>query len=248
MHLQTVIDQLRSMRLTTMAESLRTRLEGNDAEGLEPAEFLALLVEEEYRARKRRKLERMIGRANFKSDQATVENILYNHDRGFSKKDIVPFTSAEWVEASRNIILTGPTGTGKSYLAEAICYRACTMGYSALKIRYAMLLEEIHTAKGTGQYLKFLQKLSKSRVLIIDDFLMNATDEKDAEALMDVIEQKDQSGPIVLTTQYPVESWHKRLPDPTIADAICDRLIHRASRFNLKGDSMRKIKVNSQPK
>jgi DNA replication protein DnaC len=248
MHIQTVIDQLRSMRLTTMADSLRTRLNSNDAQGLEPVEFLALLIEDEYSARKRRKLERMIGRANFKPDQATIENIIYDQKRGFTKNDIMPFTSAEWIESCRNVILTGSTGGGKSYLAEAIGYRACTMGYPVLKIRYAVLFEEIHTAKGTGQYLKFLSKLSKTKILIIDDFLMNTTDERDAEALVDIIEQKDKTGSIVITTQYPVQSWHKRLPDPTIADAICDRLVHNAAILNLEGDSMRKKHKNSQPK
>lgn len=248
MPLQTVVDQLRSMRLTTMAESLMTRLKNNESDGLEPSEFVALLVEDEYCARQNRKLQRMIGRANFKPDQATIENILYDQNRGFTKKDIMLFTSADWIESNRNIILTGPTGSGKSYVAEAIGYRACIMGYPVWRVRYALLFEEIHTSKGTGQYLKFLAKLSKIRVLIIDDFLMNATDIKEAEMLMDIIEQKDQTGSIVVTTQYPVQSWHKRMPDPTIADAICDRIVQNAVQLNLKGDSMRKKQQNSQPK
>jgi len=231
-----------------MAESLSTRIKNNETDGLEPSEFIALLVEDEYCARQRRKLQRMIGRANFKPDQATIENILYEQGRGFTKKDIMVFTSADWVESCRNIILTGPTGSGKSYIAEAIGYRACTMGYPTWRIRYALLFEEIHTAKGTGQYLKFLARLSKIKVLIIDDFLMNATDVKEAEMLMDIIEQKDQTGSIVVTTQYPVQSWHKRLPDPTIADAICDRIVQKAVQLHLKGDSMRKKQENSQPK
>lgn len=232
MHLETVLDQLRAMRMTTMAESFRTRIKNNETEGLDAAEFVALLVEDEYCARKRRKLERMIGRANFKPDQATIENVIFDRIRGFEKKDLMQFTTAEWIESSRNVILTGSTGCGKSYLAEAIGYRACTMGYPAMKIRYAMLFEEIHTAKGTGQYLKYLSKLSKVRVLIIDDFLMNAADNKEVEALMDIIEQKDQTGSIVVTTQFPVSSWHDRLPDPTISDAICDRLVHHAVQIN----------------
>ena len=234
MHLQTVVDQLRSMRLTTMAESLLTRIKNNETDALEPSEFVALLVEDEYCARQRRKLQRMIGRANFKPDQATIENILYEQNRGFTKKDIMLFTSTDWIESNRNVILTGPTGSGKSYVAEAIGYRACTMGYPVWKIRYALLFEEIHTAKGTGQYLKFLAKLSKIRIIIIDDFLMNATDIKEAEMLMDIIEQKEQTGSIVVTTQYPVQSWHKRMPDQNIAYDICDRIIQKSIQHNLK--------------
>ncbi len=248
MHLQTVIDQLRSMRLTTMAESLKNRLSNHDADGLEPAEFVALLVEDEHSSRQRRRLERMIGRANFKPEQATIENILYEPARGFSKKDVMRFTTTEWLDNKRNIILTGPTGCGKSYLAEAIGYRACTMGYPTLKIRYALLFEEIHSAKGTGQYLKYLSKLAKTKILIIDDFLMNTVDNRDGEALMDIIEEKDQTGSVIVTTQFPVQQWHKRLPDPTIADAICDRLVHNATQFNLKGESLRKKRPNSHAK
>ncbi len=248
MHLQTVTDQLRAMRLTTMADALNIRLKNGDASNLEPAEFVAILVDEEYSSRQRRKLERMIGRANFKPDQATIENIIYEPERGLAKKDIVPFSTAEWIEQCRNIVITGSTGCGKSYLAEAIGYRACTLGVPSMKIRYNILFEEIHSAKGTGQYLKFLARIAKVKVLILDDFLMNTIDSKDAEMLMDVIEEKDQTGSIIITSQFPVDKWHQRLPDPTIADAICDRLIHNATIINLKGDSMRKEQRNSHAK
>ena len=167
MHLQTVVDQLRSMRLTTMAESLLTRIKNNETDALEPSEFVALLVEDEYCARQRRKLQRMIGRANFKPDQATIENILYEQNRGFTKKDIMLFTSTDWIESNRNVILTGPTGSGKSYVAEAIGYRACTMGYPVWKIRYALLFEEIHTAKGTDNISNFLPNSQKSGLLLL---------------------------------------------------------------------------------
>ena len=248
MHLQTVVDQLKSMRLATMADSLSTRIGNGDADGLSPGEFVSLLVQDEYFARERRKLDRLIGRANFKPEQATVENIIYDAGRGFAKKDIMPLTSPEWINNGRNVIFTGPTGSGKSYLAEAIGYRACTMGFPVMKIRYTILFEEIHTAKGTGQYLKYLTKLARTKVLIIDDFLMHNIDSVDAEALMDIIEEKDQTGSIIVTTQYPVDSWHQRLPDPTISDAICDRMIHNAVNFNLKGESMRKESRKNPPK
>ena len=231
-----------------MADSFNTRLGNGDAADLPPEDFFAMLVDDEFASRKRRQLERMIGRANFKPDQATIENLIYDVGRGFEKRDIMQFTGTEWIENKRNLILTGPTGCGKSYLAEAVGYRACTMGYPVMKIRYTILFEEIHAAKGTGQYLKYLTKLAKVRVLIIDDFLMHTVDPVDAESLMDILDEKEQTGSVVVTSQYPIDSWHNRLPDPTVADAICDRLVHNAAKFALKGESKRKDSAKSHAK
>ena len=123
------------------------------------------------------------------------------------------------------------------------------MGYSATKIRYPILFEEARAARGTGIYLKYLKKMARVRVLILDDFLMQPIEQTDTSPLMEVIEEKQQLGSIIVTTQFPVSKWHQRLPDPTTADAICDRLIHNAFTFNLKGDdSMRKKPRKSAPK
>jgi DNA replication protein DnaC len=240
MHTQTVVDQLRAMRLATMAESFVNRIRTGDDTGISAAEFFALVVEDEFNSRENRKLARMIGRANFKPEQATMENIIYEQGRGFSKSDMLALTTTSWLDHTQNIILTGSTGAGKTYLAESIGYRACSMGFPVLKIRYLLLFEEIHAAKGTGLYLKYLKKLSKTKVLIIDDFLMNQIDENDCTTLMDILEEKEQTGSIIITTQYPTEKWHLRIADPTVADAICDRLVHGAITFNLDGDSMGK--------
>lgn len=247
MHLSAVIDQLKSMRLSTMAEALSTRLK-NGVGDLLPEEFVALLVEDEYNARQHRKLSRMIGRANFKPEQATLENILYEPGRGFTKKDMAMLSTTTWIDHAQNIIITGPTGCGKTYLAEAVGFKACTLGFPVLKIRYPLFFEEVRVAKGTGQYLRYLKKTSKNKVIIIDDFLMHTIAEADMAPLMDVIEEKEQTGSIVVTTQFPVDVWHQKLPDPTTADAICDRLIQAAIRLDLNGDSMRKTKQKSQSK
>jgi DNA replication protein DnaC len=151
------------------------------------------------------------------------------------------FVSSTWINNSQNIILTGPTGCGKTYIAEAIGLQACKMGFPAVKKRYRMLFEEIHEAKGTGQYLKYLKKIEKIKVLIIDDFVMNDINNDDLNDLMDIIELREQVSSIIITTQYPTSKWHLKLPDPTIADAICDRIVHGAFEFNLKGGSMRKL-------
>ena len=244
MHIDQVISQLYQMKLTTMAHSLKERFNNQDHKDLSHEEFIALLVEDEYYARKSRRMKRMISRANFKPELPCIEELIYDSSRGFLKKDIMVFTTPEWINKSLNIIITGPTGCGKTYLAEAIAHQACRMESPAVKIRYPILFEEINAARGTGTYLRYLKKMAKTKVLLIDDFLMQTISQESAGNLMDIVDEKQQTGSIIITTQYPVAKWHQKLPDPTIADAICDRIVHTAYKFNLKGESMRKKNKN----
>jgi len=248
MHKEQVINQMKEMRLSVMAESFQQRISNNDHHGLTVEQFVAMLVEDEYVARKNRKLRRMINAANFKPEQACLENLDYSSARNLQKAEVMRLAGSAWIENAQHVIITGPTGCGKTYLAESIGLQACKMGYPAKKIRYRILFEEIRAAKGVGTYLKYLKKLARVKVLMLDDFLMQPIEQADAAFLMDVIEEKQQLGSIIVTTQYPVSKWHHQLPDPTIADAICDRLVHGAFTFNLKGDSMRKktIKKSAQ--
>lgn len=247
MHLESTLSQMHEMRLSTMAESLQRRLSNGECHGLSCEDFVALLIQDEYCSRQSRKLTRLISTANFKPEAACLENVIQNNLRGFLKKDLLEFTSPTWVLQAHNVVICGATGTGKTYISEAIGLQACKMGYSTRKIRFKTLFEEINAARGTGLYLKYLQRLQKTRVLIIDDFLMSDVSNQDASNLYEIIEERTQLGPLIVTTQYPVAQWHKRLPDPTTADAICDRLAHTAITINLKGESMRKAKTKSQP-
>ena len=245
MHIETVLTQLRSLQLSTMADSLERRLAKNEQQGLDPEEFLALLVSDEYETRQERKLNRMIARANFKPEQACIENIDYASARGLQKKEILQFTTPTWISQATNIALIGPTGAGKTYIAEAIGLQACKMGFSAKKIRFKMLFEELNNARATGQLLKYLKSIQQARVLILDDFLMTKTNEEDAAYLLEMIEERSQIGPVIVTTQYPIAKWHQLMPNPTTADAICDRLAHTSIVINIKGDSYRKNKTKS---
>ena len=248
MHLEQTLHQLRAMRLTIMAASLEQRLKNGDHRDLSHEEFISLLVEDEFSARKNRRLGRMIGRANFKPEQACLENIRYDSRRGFEKKDIMEFTSRGWIDNAHNVIITGPTGTGKTYLAEAIGLHVCKMGLSAKKIRYKRLFEEIRAARGTGLYLNYIQKLQKIKVLIIDDFAMQPVTQDELSDLLDIIEERNQMGPLIITTQYPLAKWHSLFDDPTTADAICDRLIPTAIKLELKGKSLRGGKEKDKDK
>jgi DNA replication protein DnaC len=225
------------MRLTHMAQQLQDRLANNDQLDLSHEQFIALLVEDEYLHRRQKRLERIVNRAGFKPEQPAMEDITYSGNRGILKKDFIQFNTPKWITNAQNIIFTGPTGCGKSFLAQAIALQACRMGFTSRYIRYTMLFEEINVARGTGFYLKFLKKMSATKVLIIDDFVMQEVSSQDLSSLMDIIEEKQQTGSIIITTQYPIAKWHHRMSDPTIADAICDRLVANAYKFNLKGDN-----------
>jgi DNA replication protein DnaC len=240
MHKEQVITQLMEMHLSAMAESYKRRLETGDARDLSPEQFFALLVEDEFTARKNRKLARMIARANFKPEQACIENLDYSPSRGLQKEEVMKFANDNWIKNADTIIITGPTGCGKTYLAEALGLHACKLGHAAQKLRYPMLFEELRAAKGTGTYLRYIKKVCRLPVLIIDDFLMSPIDVNEISHLLEIVEQRQQSGALIITTQLPIDTWHHQLKDPTLSDAICDRLVHQAYKFNLKGDSMRK--------
>jgi DNA replication protein DnaC len=230
------------MKFATMAKSLEKYEKNGTHRDYTSMEFISLLVEEEYSARINKKLQRTIGRANFKVGQACVENIKYSSARGLNKSDMEVFLTERWIKDARNLVITGPTGTGKTYLAEAIGLRACCLGFIVLKVRYQKLFDEIAFARGTGKYGKFLDKLSKVELLIIDDFGVSGIEVKQAVDLLDILEERDESGSMIITTQYPKMDWYGRFSDPTIADAICDRLIHSSYEINLKGDSLRGAK------
>ena len=240
MLLEQTLAKMGTMRLTTMAASLEQRLKLGEHHNVSTEEFIGMLVDDEYTARQNRRLSRTIAKADFKPEQACIENIKYSPARGFQKKDIMQFTTPTWLTNAQNIIFIGATGVGKSYLAEAIALQACKMGYTALKVRFKRLFDVIREQKGTGQYLKFVARLTKTSVLILDDFLMDPVTEQELSDLMDILEDRAQHTATIITTQYPIKKWHSAIANPTVADAICDRLTHASIIFNLKGDTMRK--------
>jgi len=231
--------KMRQLRLSHMANSLEERALRGELRNATCEEMLGILVDDEWSSRQNRKLARVIQKADFRPEGACLENVIYNAKRGFSKQDVQVFRSEDWIRSAHNVLLFGPTGAGKSYLAEAICIEACKLGYTVTKITFKRLLEEIRRARATGQYLKFAEKIKKTGVLLLDDFAMATLGENELSDVAEMLDERTQRRPVVVTSQYPIQGWLDRLPEPTMAEAICDRLKHNAYCFNLKGESLR---------
>ncbi len=184
--------------------------------------------------------------ADFKPERACLENVLVSPMRGLDKLTLARFTTDAWITQATNVVLTGATGVGKTYLAEAIGAQACRGGHTVRKIRYKHLFEEINAARGTGCLLKYLRKIQQTSVLILDDFLMATVPIDDLTNLLEIIEERHQVASLIVTTQYPIAEWHRLIPDPTLADAICDRLAHTSVHIRLQGDSMRKRRASTE--
>lgn len=237
--IEQIVDKMRGLRLSHMSRAYAERQSRGEFRQMSADEAICLLIDDEWAARQNKRLATAISKANFKPEGACLENLQYQPDRGFSRSDIQPFRSLEWIRQGANVMLFGPTGAGKTYLAESICLEACRLGHTVQKLTFKRMLEEIRRARATGTYLKLAEKLCKVGVLLMDDFAMATLNENELADLAEILEERSQRKPTVVTSQYPIETWLERLPEPTMAEAICDRLRHNAYVLNLKGASMR---------
>jgi len=240
MSTQTVA-QLRHLKLGGMARALQTQLEQvGTYEALAFIERLELLIEQESLSREHRKHERLTRQAHFKL-AATVQDIDYQHPRNVSQAQVARLAQGDWVERAQNLLITGPCGSGKTYLACALGHSVCLRGYSVRYYRLSRLLLELTQAKADGSYHKLLKQLAKVRLLMIDDWGLEPLQPAHRNDLMEIMDDRHGQTSTLVTSQLPTDQWYASIGDNTLADAILDRLMHNAHRLPLKGESMRKI-------
>lgn len=233
------LEKMRSMRLKTMAELYQQSLTSNTYHALSLDEVMAIFIDAEWEDRQQRKIAGLIKRAGFRQ-QAAATDIDYHPDRGIDRTMIGRLLSLNFVKKAENLIITGPTGTGKSWLGQAIGRQGCLM---QLKTRYFITVrffDAAKLAKLDGSWPKFLKQLYKTDLLILDDFGLHPMDPTDRQLLMDLIEARHATASTILCSQIPVSGWHQLIGEGTIADAILDRVVYSSHRIQLKGESLRK--------
>lgn len=235
------IHKLVSMKLHTMAKVLRELLDAPPGHELSFEEKLGMLVDREWIDRDNRRLARRIKDAKLPIG-ASLEDVLCDPARGIEKASVRSLATCAWVRAKQNVIVVGATGVGKTFVGAALAQAACRQGFRALCTRIPRLVQDLALARADGTYRNELQRLARFEVLVLDDFLIGPLKDTERRDLLEVLEDRYDRSSTVVTSQLPTKSWHDTLADPTIADAICDRLVHNAHVVALRGPSMRKKK------
>ena len=238
-----IIDKLQSLRFFGMRTAFEEQMQTQDIDQLNFEERMGLLVDREMTERENRRFKTRLRKAKLRQ-HASVEDVDFRQKRGLDKSLFMQLADCQWIKEALNTLIIGPTGVGKTYLACALAHKACQQGHSTLYFRLPRLLQELGIAKADGRYDKILKTLSKTHLLIVDDWGLKPLVKEQSHDLLEILEDRHGLRSTLVTSQLPVEHWHKIIDNPTIADAILDRLIHNAYRINLEGDSMRKKKTH----
>jgi DNA replication protein DnaC len=242
---ENTLDKLRKMKFFGMFHAFKSSLETGKTNDLSADEMLAMLVDSEWDDRQNRRIERTIVGAKFRY-KASIEDVNFHASRSLDRNQVKRLAECSFIDKYENVLITGSTGIGKSYIATAIGYQACVMGYRVFYASTPKLFAKLKMAKADGSYLKELAKLERTQLLILDDFGIQPFDSQSRASLMELIEDRHGKTSLIITSQLPVNKWFEVIGEKTIADAILDRIVHDAHRIELKGDSMRK-KRNQQP-
>lgn len=239
------IEKLKSMRLSAMAETHLQHVKNNQFSDLTPDEYISLLADHEWEERQNKKINRLVMFANFRQ-KASIAEISFSENRNLDKNMFNRLSTLDFLTKKENIIITGPSGVGKSYLAQALGHQSCLMGSKVYYCGTSRLLSKLKLCKVDGTYIKELKKLEKTELLILDDFGLQPFDNKSREILMDIIDDRFDRKSTIVSSQIPVSVWYDLIGEGTIADAILDRLVNSSHRIDLKGESLRKGYVTSE--
>jgi DNA replication protein DnaC len=240
------LEKLRTLKFHGMARALEEQLNSSDFESLPFEERLGLLVDREFSERENRRLQTRLRKARLRQ-QACLEDIDYQHPRGLDKSLLLSLGTCRWIGDHLNILLTGSTGVGKSFIACALAHRACMEGFKASYFRSSRLFSDLAMAKGDGRYVKLMSTIAKTDLLVIDDWGLSTLTDQERRDFLEIMEDRHGVRSTIIAAQLPVEHWHEVIGNPTLADAILDRLVHNAYKINLKGESMRKKKSKKTP-
>ncbi|MBM9614862.1 IS21-like element helper ATPase IstB [Desulfobulbus rhabdoformis] len=243
MLLHPTLEKLNTLRFTGMAAALDEQMQMNSLTDMSFEERLGLLLDREVTVRETRRLQTRLRAAKLRQDSC-IEDIDFRHPRGLDKSLALRLAGCDWIRERNNLIITGPTGVGKTYLACAFAQKACREGLNTLYLRTTKLFEDLALAKGDGRYLKLLKALAKADLLVLDDYGLVQLGREQRHDLLEILEDRHGLKSTLVTSQLPVDHWHEQIGDPTVADAILDRLVHTAHKIQLKGESMRKKKAN----
>lgn len=241
MLMEQTLDKMNTMKLSGMTAALREQLGSAPHARLAFDERLGLLVDAEWSAREQRKLKTRLHAAKLRY-AATLEDVDFKHPRGLDRQVVLSLGSCGFVQSRHNVVIVGPTGIGKSYLACALVERACRRGHKAAYVRLPRLLQQLAIARGDGSYARILDRMARLDLLAIDDWLLAPLRDAERRDLVEVVEDRSERASTLIASQLPAKDWHASIGDPNLADAICDRLLHNAHRIEMKGPSMRRTK------
>jgi DNA replication protein DnaC len=235
---QVTLDKMQAMKLSAMAEAFEHQAAARQAAGLSFEERLGLLIDAEWTHREQRKLTRRLRGAKLRYS-ACLEDVNFRAPRGLDRQVVLSLGTCGWIQEHHNLVLTGPTGTGKSFFACAFVERACRQGFTAVYVRASRILQELAVARGDGSYERLLTRLLKADLLAIDDWLVAPLRDAERRDLLEILEDRHERASTLIASQLPISAWHEAIGEPTLADGIVDRLLHRAHRIQLTGPSLR---------